>query len=51
VSADDPNANHPIASGGTEEMWLDTDKTPYLYYTGPGDPPEDPNSKRLIRRR
>ena len=25
-------------------MWLDTDGTPYLYYTGPGP---DPDSKRL----
>ena len=25
-------------------MWLDTDGTPYLYYTGPGP---DPGSKRL----
>lgn len=47
MSATDPNENHPVASGGTEEMWLDTDQTPYLYYTGPGPDPTDPNSKRL----
>ena len=24
-----------IGDGGTEEMWTDTDGTPYLYYTAP----------------
>ena len=26
---------YPIAYTGTEEMWIETDDTPYLYYTGP----------------
>ena len=26
---------YDIADAGTEEMWIDTDGTPYLYYTGP----------------
>ena len=26
---------YEIASAGTEEMWIDKDGTPYLYYTGP----------------
>ena len=26
---------YPIAYAGTEEMWIETDETPYLYYTGP----------------
>ena len=24
-----------IASNGTEQMWIDVDGTPYIYYTGP----------------
>ena len=32
-----------IADAGTEQMWLDTDGTPYLYYTGPSNDPNDPN--------
>ena len=30
----DPS-QYDIADAGTEEMWIDTDGTPYLYYTGP----------------
>ena len=32
---DQPDLTFTIADAGTEEMWLDTDGTPYLYYTGP----------------
>ena len=32
-----------IADAGTEQMWLDTDGTPYLFYTGPSNDPSDPN--------
>ena len=31
----DPTQQYVIADAGTEEMWIDTDGTPYLYYTGP----------------
>ena len=27
--------DYDIADGGTEQMWIDTDDTIYLYYTGP----------------
>lgn len=27
--------NNRIAASGTEEMWIDNDGQPYLYYTGP----------------
>ena len=26
---------YEIASNGTEQMWIDVDGTPYVYYTGP----------------
>ena len=28
---------YAIASAGTEEMWILTDGTVYLFYTGPAD--------------
>ena len=31
----DPTFAYEIASNGTEQMWIETDGTPYLYYTGP----------------
>ena len=34
-SAFDPTLTFGLADAGTEEMWIDTDGTPYLYYTGP----------------
>ena len=37
VSNVDPSQNYDIADPGTEEMWIDTDGTPYLYYTGPSE--------------
>ena len=33
----DPTQTYDIADAGTEQIWLDTDGTPYIYYTGPGD--------------
>ena len=35
VSNVDPTSNFDIADANTEQMWIDTDGTPYLYYTGP----------------
>ena len=35
TSDTDPSETSSIADGGTEEMWIDTDGTPYLFYTGP----------------
>ena len=31
----DPELVYDIADGGTEQMWIDTDGSPYVYYTGP----------------
>ena len=33
-SVTDPIESYALANAGTEEMWIDTDGTPYLYYTG-----------------
>lgn len=30
------NSSYDIADAGTEEMWIDLDGVPYVYYTGPG---------------
>ena len=30
----DPTLVYEIASNGTEQMWIETDGTPYVYYTG-----------------
>lgn len=35
VSNYDPTTTFDIADPNTEEMWIDTDGTPYVYYTGP----------------
>ena len=35
MASDDPSEQYTIADAGTEEMWIDDDGTPYLYYTGP----------------
>ena len=35
TSDTDPSEISSIADGGTEEMWIDNDGTPYLFYTGP----------------
>ena len=48
IKKDNPNDHHDVANGGTEEMWLDEGGTPYLYYTGPGNDPNDPSIKRLV---
>ena len=32
-----PDTSYDIADVGTEEMWIDTDGTPYLFYTGPSN--------------
>ena len=34
MNIDDPSEQYTIADAGTEEMWIDDDGTPYLYYTG-----------------
>ena len=31
----DPALSYDIADKGTEQMWIDTNGTPYLFYTGP----------------
>ena len=33
----DPPSQYDIADAGTEEMWINDDGTPYLYYTGPSN--------------
>ena len=33
----DPTAHYRIADQGTEELWIDNDDGPYLYYTGSGN--------------
>lgn len=36
TSAFNPEVTYDIASGGTEEMFIDPDGVPYLFYTAPG---------------
>ena len=32
-----PDTSYDIADVGSEEIWIDTDGTPYLFYTGPSN--------------
>ena len=36
-TASEPPDVHNIADPGTEEMWIEIDGTPYVYYTGRDD--------------
>ena len=36
VSNFNEEVTYAIASAGTEEIYIDPDGTPYLFYTGPG---------------
>ena len=34
MSITEPTLMYQLAYSGTEQMWIETDGTPYIYYTG-----------------